>query len=402
MRHGIFYLFFGVILTLDVLAHRYLYVRLFRDPDWPDAVRRGGLVVCVLLAILLPAGIALSRALPRAWAEPLAHAAFAWMGTAFYLLLVLFAVDLARWVTEAAVHLSSLFAGGAGAPPEPAVAEVPSPERRALLKQATAGVAGVAAAGLSGAALRSGLAEVEVREVAVKLDKLPPALSGLNLVQLSDVHVGPTLGERFLRSVVDKTNQLRPDAVLITGDLVDGSVAQLRAHVAPLAGLKSRFGVYFVTGNHEYYSGAEAWEAELQRLGIRVLRNERVTLGDQASLDLAGVDDANARGMARGHGADVARIVAGRDPERALVLMAHQPKQIDLATQAGADLQLSGHTHGGQLWPFSAMVKLAQPYVAGLYQHDPATQIYVSRGTGYWGPPMRLMAPAEITKIVLT
>jgi predicted MPP superfamily phosphohydrolase len=282
------------------------------------------------------------------------------------------------------------------------VAEVPSPERRALLKQATAGVAGVAAAGLSGAALRSGLAEVEVREVAVKLDKLPPALSGLNLVQLSDVHVGPTLGERFLRSVVDKTNQLRPDAVLITGDLVDGSVAQLRAHVAPLAGLKSRFGVYFVTGNHEYYSGAEAWEAELQRLGIRVLRNERVTLGDQASLDLAGVDDANARGMARGHGADVARIVAGRDPERALVLMAHQPKQIDLATQAGADLQLSGHTHGGQLWPFSAMVKLAQPYVAGLYQHDPATQIYVSRGTGYWGPPMRLMAPAEITKIVLT
>ena len=401
MRHGIFYIFISVIVVLDVLAHRYLYVRLFRDPGWPDAVRRSGLVLCVLLAVLLPAGMLLSRWLPRELARPLAQAAYAWMGTAFYLLLVLFVVDLARAVTDAAMHLVGLLGGG-GAAPEGAVAEAPSPERRAVLQQATAGVAGLAAAGLSGAALRSGLAEVEVREVEVKVARLPPALSGLNLVQLSDVHVGPTIGARFMRSVVDKTNQLRPDAVLITGDLVDGSVAQLRAQVAPLAQLKARFGVYFVTGNHEYYSGAEEWEAELRRMGIGVLRNERVTLGDAASIDLAGVDDANAAGMARGHGADVARIVAGRDPERALVLMAHQPKQVDLAEAAKADLQVSGHTHGGQLWPFSAMVKLAQPYVAGLYRHDEDTQIYVSRGTGYWGPPMRLMAPAEITRIVLT
>jgi len=236
----------------------------------------------------------------------------------------------------------------------------------------------------------------------VKLQRLPPQLSGLTLVQLSDVHVGPTIGKSFIKTIVGRCNEERPDAVVITGDLVDGSVAQLREHVAPLANLKSRYGTFFVTGNHEYYSGAEAWEAELRRLGIRVLRNERVVLGDVgASIDLAGVDDHTAGRMLPHHGPDASKIITGRDVERELVLLAHQPKEIELAQQMGAGLQLSGHTHGGQLWPFTGLVRLAQPYISGLYEHDEQTQIYVSRGTGYWGPPMRLMAPAEITKIVL-
>jgi predicted MPP superfamily phosphohydrolase len=195
---------------------------------------------------------------------------------------------------------------------------------------------------------------------------------------------------------------LHPDLVVITGDLVDGSVGELRDHVEPLRRLSSRHGVYFVTGNHEYYSGADAWIAELPRLGVRVLRNERVSIGQNgASFDLAGVDDASAHGFGKGHGANYARALGGLDPEREVVLLAHQPKQIMHAAPFGIGLMLSGHTHGGQIWPFGALVRLTEPYVAGLFRHDPKTQIYVSRGAGFWGPPMRLWEPAEITKIVL-
>lgn len=396
MRNYIFYAFFAVIIILDILAHRYLYVRLFREPQWSDTVRRAGLALCIGLSFLIPLGISMSRLLPRPWAKPLAQVAFAWMGTAFYLVLILLMTDLARLLAGGAAQLWAQFVSSPAGTDMP-----PSPERRIALAQATAGVASIAALGASGAALRSGTGEVEVREVGVKLERLPPQLSGLTLVQLSDVHVGPTIGRGFIEMIVAQCNALKPDAVLITGDLVDGSVAQLAEHVAPLAKLKSRYGTFFVTGNHEYYSGVEEWEVELRRLGIRVLRNERVSLGDAVTIDLAGVDDHTAARHTPGHGPDTRRIITGRDPDKALILMAHQPKEIVLASEAGVDLQLSGHTHGGQLWPFTALVGLVQPYMAGLYTHDPKTQIYVSRGTGYWGPPMRLLAPAEITKIVL-
>jgi predicted MPP superfamily phosphohydrolase len=173
--------------------------------------------------------------------------------------------------------------------------------------------------------------------------------------------------------------------------------------VEPLAKLRARYGVFFVTGNHEYYSGVDDWLAELERLGVRPLRNERVALGDRgASIDLAGVDDQSARGFGPGHGADYAKALGGAEPDRELILLAHQPSQIIHAARAGVGLQLSGHTHGGQIWPFGALVRLNQPYIAGLHRHDDRTQIYVSRGTGYWGPPMRLFCPAEITKVVLS
>jgi predicted MPP superfamily phosphohydrolase len=159
--------------------------------------------------------------------------------------------------------------------------------------------------------------------------------------------------------------------------------------------------VYFVTGNHEYYSGAAPWCEELARLGIKVLRNERVIIGDaEASFDLAGIDDAHARDFGDGHGADLARAVHGRDPARELVLLAHQPRAVFEAVVHGVGLQLSGHTHGGQIWPWNWLVRLQQPVVAGLARFGD-TQVYVSRGTGYWGPPMRLGAPAEITRVTL-
>lgn len=197
-----------------------------------------------------------------------------------------------------------------------------------------------------------------------------------------------------------RTNALEPDVIAITGDLVDGTVEDLREHVAPLAGLRAKHGVYFVTGNHEYYSGVDAWIAELSRIGVRVLRNERVEIrvGDDA-IDLAGVDDFSARRVP-GHGPDLKRALEGRDPARELILLAHQPRAIEEASRLGVGLQLSGHTHGGQIWPWTYLVYLQQPYVSGLHRHGDA-QVYVSRGTGYWGPPMRLGADAEITKLTL-
>jgi predicted MPP superfamily phosphohydrolase len=276
------------------------------------------------------------------------------------------------------------------------------PARRLYLRRVLGGAAAAVAGGLAVIATRSALAKVAVRELEVRLRRLPARLDGLKLVQLTDLHVGgATLGRAFIEELVARTNALEPDLIALTGDLVDGSVEELGEAVAPLKELKARHGVFFVTGNHEYYSGADAWIAELRRLGLRVLRNERVVIGDgEHSFDLAGVDDFHSAGLVPGHGADLSRALAGRDPSRELVLLAHQPRAVHEAARHGVGLQLSGHTHGGQIWPFNLLVRLQQPYVAGLVREG-ATQLYVSRGTGYWGPPMRLGAPAEITHIVL-
>jgi predicted MPP superfamily phosphohydrolase len=257
-------------------------------------------------------------------------------------------------------------------------------------------------AGLAAVGIRAALGPISVRRVEVTLDRLHRTQDGVTVVQLTDLHIGPTIGRGDLEAIVTATNALEPDLVAITGDLVDGSVAELRDAVAPLADLKARHGTFFVTGNHEYFSGAAQWVAEISRLGIRVLRNERVSIENKgAAFDLAGVDDASAsRAGVPGHGEDLGRALAGRDPGRALVLLAHQPRTVLRAAALDVDLQLSGHTHGGQIWPFGALVRLQQHFLAGLHRHRD-TQIYVSRGTGYWGPPMRLAAPAEITQIVL-
>jgi uncharacterized protein len=248
-----------------------------------------------------------------------------------------------------------------------------------------------------------------VNEVPVRLARLPAALSGLTLAQISDLHVGPTIREKHVRRVVDMTNALRPDAIVITGDLVDGSVPELRRATEHLARLRARYGVFFVTGNHDHYSGARAWVEELARYGIRPLRGARAVLGDTsprgASLDLAGVDDWSVSRVSGGRWTALDRALEGRDPDRSLVLLAHQPRGVGEAVRSGVELQLSGHTHGGQIFPWTLVVGAVYPYCKGLYRHREGAdegQIYVSCGTGYWGPPMRLGAPAEVAKIVLT
>jgi predicted MPP superfamily phosphohydrolase len=239
-----------------------------------------------------------------------------------------------------------------------------------------------------------------VREVEVPVAGLPAALHGFTIAQISDIHVGPTIKGPYVQAIVDAVNALSADAVAVTGDLVDGRVGDLAAHVAPLAALRSRHGTFFVTGNHEYYSGAHEWIAELKRLGVQVLLNEHVVLRHQgAQLVMAGVADTSAHHFDPLHRSDPQRAIDGAPSNAGLrVLLAHQPRSAEAAAQAGFDVQLSGHTHGGQYWPWNLFVRLQQPYTAGLHRLQ-QLWIYTSRGTGYWGPPLRLGAPSEITRL---
>jgi predicted MPP superfamily phosphohydrolase len=239
-----------------------------------------------------------------------------------------------------------------------------------------------------------------VRDVEVPVAGLPAALHGFTIAQISDIHVGPTIKGPYVQAIVDAVNALRADAVAVTGDLVDGRVHDLAPHVAPLAALRSRHGTFFVTGNHEYYSGADEWIAELRRLGVQVLLNEHVVLRHQgAQLVMAGVADSSAHHFDPLHRSDPARAMQGAPSDAGLrVLLAHQPRCAEAAAHAGFDVQLSGHTHGGQYWPWNFFVQLQQPYTAGLHRLQ-QLWIYTSRGTGYWGPPLRLGAPSEITRL---
>lgn len=241
-----------------------------------------------------------------------------------------------------------------------------------------------------------------VVEVSVPIRDLPAPLEGFTIVQISDIHVGPTIKAPYLQAIVDKVNALQPDVVAITGDLVDGSVRQLAPHTAPLAQLRARHGSYFVTGNHEYYSNAHEWIEEVRRLGLTVLMNEHVVLRHEgAALVLAGVTDYTAHQFDPSHRSDPHAAIANAPGEGPRILLAHQPRSAPAAAEAGFDLQLSGHTHGGQFFPWNFFVPLQQPYVAGLKRLQ-SLWIYVSRGTGYWGPPKRLLAPSEITRVRLT
>lgn len=241
-----------------------------------------------------------------------------------------------------------------------------------------------------------------VFDVEVPLPGLPAALHGFTIAQISDVHIGPTIKREFLHRIVESINSLGADLVAVTGDLVDGSVEQLAVHVEPLSRLRARHGAYFVTGNHEYYSGATPWIAELRRLGLRVLLNEHVVLSHEgASILIAGVTDYSAHWFDPAHRSDPEAALAGAPGNlRPRVLLAHQPRTAPAAADAGFDLQLSGHTHGGQFWPWNLFVRLQQPFTAGLHRLGDLW-VYTSRGTGYWGPPKRLGVPSEITRIRL-
>ena len=372
LRLAIVAFFVALALSLLGAAHWYIAQRLVLDPALGAGLRAASLAAIALLgvgAVLTPG---FERWLPPRLLRVVALPFLIWMGV--------------FWLAFVALALSDLVLALLGA----SVSDVSRP-RAALV------AAGVALS--AGLALRNGLRVPAVRRVELALARWPHALDGFRIVQISDIHIGPVLGRRFAAALSERVNALVPDLVAVTGDLVDGDVERLRDEVAPFAALRGRHGVFFVTGNHDVYSGGEAWARCVQELGIRVLRNERVSIGGAEGFDLAGVDDHRGDWL-RGSSEDLDAALAGRDPSRALVLLAHDPGSFRSASAQGVDLQLSGHTHGGQIWPFGYLVRLAVPWVAGLYRVG-TSQLYVSRGSGFWGPPMRLFAPAEITEIVL-
>jgi predicted MPP superfamily phosphohydrolase len=243
-----------------------------------------------------------------------------------------------------------------------------------------------------------------VRRTEVRIPRMGPGLDGLRVVLITDTHYGPIDRARWSGRVVEAVNSLDADIVCHTGDIADGTVEQRRDQSGHLGDVQARHARAYVTGNHEYFAGgADEWLEHLAELGWESLHNRHfVVERDGSRLVIAGVDDRTAHSTGRpGHGADHAAALAGADPDLPILLLAHQPQQITAAVEHGVDLQLSGHTHGGQIWPFHLLVRTDQPVLQGLSRHGVRTQLYTSRGTGFWGPPFRVFAPSEISLLIL-
>lgn len=377
-------IFLAAFLSVLGSIHLYLAKTLVLDLSLSPATERLALFAAFLLFCLAPGYVFALRLLRRPWAQLVVLPASIWIGFMFLLFAATAATDFV------------FFALGTAA--QAAAPTGPGPEVELARMQAF-GVALLAAlGGLIGIA--NAIRGPRDKRVEVWLERLPREFDGFRIVQLSDLHIGPVLGKRFVAEVVRRCNRLEPDLVAITGDLVDGSEEEVGEDLAGLSALSTAHGVFFVTGNHDSYSGPGAWTRRLRSLGVRVLRNERTRIeAGGASFELAGVDDYQVQSVP-GFGEDHEAALGGRDQTDAVVLLAHDPRSFPAAKTHDIDLQLSGHTHGGQVWPFRYVVRLAMPWIAGLYREG-RSQLYISRGTGFWGPPMRLFAPAEITELIL-
>jgi len=437
VRAGLIVVALLIVLALLSVSHWYLWRRLVRDTTRSRRVRIAGAVALAVLAVSIPAAVASNARLPG-----LAAVGYIWLALWFYLLLLIGVTEIVKPLARALlrrrarrsapppaalVEAAQVVAAqvqaaqpptGSGregktaaqneppanqpAAPARAVTGSPAnqepgfdPSRRLLVARTAAISAGLLAPATVGYGVSQALGTPRIRRVRIELAKLPAARDGYRIALVSDIHLGPLSGRGRTEKIVSLVNGLDADAVAICGDLVDGSVAELGAAAAPLAGLKSRQGSYFVTGNHDYYSGYQPWLDEVTRLGIQPLHNARTDLG---GLVLAGVNDATGGGS--GDPPDYAKALDGRDTSVPVVLLAHQPVQVHEAAKHRVDLQLSGHTHGGQMVPFNLVVRAVQPVVSGYAVVD-GTQVFVTNGAGFWGPPVRVGAPAEVTLVEL-
>lgn len=453
---------FGVMLSVLVaLMHWYIWKRLVKDTMRPGTARRVLTVLTVVLAGLVFATLTLPRRIGIDASRWFTWPGYIWFGMVVYLFVTLAVLEIPRlalrgWVrrtplqatattdppapTDSANSTTSLAPAASPAasgstssgsePSSPAAAHQPaaaaSPatpldsthadpapislsepaaetarpvSRRVFLARSAGVVAGAASASLVGVGLANALGPPDLLRVPIRLPKLNPAFSGFRIAVVSDIHLGPLSGRAHTERIVGMINETSPDLVAIVGDLADGTVGELGEAAAPLRDLASREGTFFVTGNHEYFGEPFAWLRELDRLGVRTLRNENTIIRrGEGAFDLAGVNDISGRSV--DDGPDFDRALSGSDSSRPTILLAHQPVQVSEAAKRGVDLQLSGHTHGGQLWPFHYIVGLQQGAVAGWSTVD-NTQLYVTRGAGYWGPPIRVGAPPDITVLSL-
>jgi predicted MPP superfamily phosphohydrolase len=371
---------FVTILGILALVHLYVGCRLLPALPISSGVRIAGAILLTISFVSMPLSFFARSFRNRTWGDRVAAFGLFMMG--FFSSLFVF--TLLRDVVLA-----------------PAMLLVTPPQVSGLLS--TSAVLSVTLAvlatlvGFVNARRRAGVVKVDV-----PIRNLPEALHGFTIAQISDVHVGPTIKAPYVDAIVDAVNELKADLIAVTGDIVDGSVRDLAGHTAPLARLTARHGAYFVTGNHEYYSGEPAWTAEFRRLGLHVLMNEHVVLTHQGErLVVAGVADYSAHHFNPAQRSDPAAALKNAPADAAArILLAHQPRSAPAAAAAGFDLQLSGHTHGGQFWPWNLFVRLQQPFTAGLHRLNDLW-IYISRGTGYWGPPKRFGSPSEITHLRL-
>lgn len=384
-----------VMPVLWIALHVYMDRRLVRG----SALGKGGKRVAralIVVAAFLPV-VAMSSGrlgLSPAIAQPLYMPGFFLLGISSIVLVLLVAIDIGRLAHAGFGRVRLRWSPRREAP------TVDAGRRGFFAQVANMGVVGTAS-GVAGIGILQIDRTPAVLEVDVPIANLPAALEGFRIVQMTDIHVGPTVRGEYLDRCVEVCNGLGADIVAVTGDLIDGFVEQLGHETAVLGKLQSKHGTYFVTGNHEYYWDGPAWCAEMTRIGLQVLDNRHVVIErDGARLLLAGVTDVSAGQMVPEHASDPVKACGGAPSCDVKILLAHQPRSVFAAAEAGYDLQISGHTHGGQYFPMNLLVYLAQPYVAGLAKHDDM-QIYVSRGTGYWGPPTRVGSPPEITLLRL-
>lgn len=373
----IFYaVFITVFLTLSISGHVFIVRSLSRNMGISERGRKRLKYLLLTLGATSPLSFILYRMLPEL--APFVSVLVTWIGFALLLTIILLICEAAfflKFRSKQEVNLN----------------------RRLFLTRSTSAAAVFGAGGTGSFGVNVALSGPVVKNVEIALKKWPQSLSGFKIAQITDLHVGPSIHREYVEDVVSKINALDADLVVLTGDIVDGTIDLLREHVQPLKTLKSKNGVFMVTGNHEYYAGVVPWLDEFAAMGIRVLRNENLVIknGD-ASFALVGVDDYAAKDVVPGHVYDLDRALQGRDPQLTTVLLAHQPRGFQKAVEKGVDFQISGHTHGGQIWPFGLFVSFVQPYVKGLH-HVEESCIYVSCGTGFWGPAMRVNAPSEIT-----
>ncbi|MGV0743387.1 metallophosphoesterase [Mycolicibacterium sp. XJ870] len=384
-------MFIVVLVAVLGSMHFYVWVRLVRNTTRPGRARRVLTAVFLTLTALLFAALILPRVIGLAESVWLAWPGYVWFALVVYLFLTLLVLEPIRLALR----------GWAKPASDPEVQPPPTAvNRRVFLARTSAVAAGVASASLVGVGMANALGPPDLLQVPLRLRRLDPAFNGFRIAVVSDIHLGPLAGRAHTERIVRMINETEPDLVAIVGDLVDGTVNELGRAAEPLQDLASREGTFFVTGNHEYFvDDTSEWLHELERLGIHLLQNENTQIRrGAAAFDLVGVNDI--AGESSSQPPDFDRALSGVDPSRPTVLLAHQPVMVSEAAARGVDLQVSGHTHGGQVWPFHYIVKAVQPSLAGLSTVGD-TQLYVSRGAGFWGPPVRVGAPPDISVLNL-